>query len=394
MVRPRDHRHRTSVAARQRHAGDAAHLRVGDDPPQRPVRPQVPDIAPECPVHFLGSRAAGIGVGIVPDHVVRGVDRRVLEASEVRGELGHGRVDRQRGGRVPPQPLLDRVHPAVGTYRHHLIQACERQAEVLALLHGLDRDLDLVAEGIPPHRHGELVGLHVERVIGGVERERHRVLAAVGLALLEFGRRGAEVVARIARVLQIAHAAGRKRAVRRTHQAGQPLLREPVAVEGMRQRLAAAQVDERIAGVHAVRVHRDRLGDAAHGGERRVRACRHVDDRVVGLAEVVGLQGDEAGVAFVLGDLVGIRRVDDVELAASQAVGAAHDVAGHHELDLVEIGQALAGDAIGAAPVVGIPLGDEAVAVARRVAHEAEGAQPDGGGGVAGGRVGALGPLR
>src|ERR1700712_112086 len=146
---------------------DAVDVLAGGDGRIRPGEPEVPDLRPELLVDRFGGCLADRRIAVGLDGVQRLVDDRVLEAAEVQRR----RPDRGRRHALPPQPLLVRVGATVVAPALGLERAGEGEADVLALLDRRDRGLDLVAEGVVPHRDHQLVRLHVERVVRGVEGE-------------------------------------------------------------------------------------------------------------------------------------------------------------------------------------------------------------------------------
>ena len=138
----------------------------------------------------------------------------------------------------------------------------------------------------------------------------------------------------------------------------------PLAVDGVGQRPAAVDVEQRAGGVRALGVDLRTLGHVEHGST----PCRRSGSSDV-TSNVVVLEE--------LADRVGVGGVHGVELARPQRVRAAVDVDGHDGLDGVEVRQVLTGDAVRAPPVVLVAHGPERVAVAGRVGLEHERAEPD-----------------
>ncbi len=165
-------------------------------------------------------RTVGVGTLTLDDQVL--VDHGVLEPAEVQRQRAH----RRGGTREPPEELHVRVGATVVAPALGLERTDEGEADVLALLDRGDRHLDLAAEGIVPHAGDQLVGLDVERVVGGVERELDRVGPGVGLALLELRLGSVDVELRVAAVLEVAERTRRERTVRRDGQPGAALVGE------------------------------------------------------------------------------------------------------------------------------------------------------------------------
>ena len=101
-------------------------------------------------------------------------------------------------------------------------------------------------------------------------------------------------------------------------------------------------MDQGTRRVQVARVHRQAV-DPSDRSQDCVLTLTGVEQDVARLAEVVRLEEHELVVALELCDLVCVRGVDDVELAGLETVGAALDVDGDDELDLVEVREALVG---------------------------------------------------
>ncbi len=141
----------------------------------------------------------------------------------------------------------------------------------------------------------------------------------VGLALLPLGGRRVEIVGGIAGVLEIPDRSRWVGPVGRGQQSGTSLVGHPLIVGRVSQRLTTAQVQQRARTVEPERIHIEAV-EAPDRGQQRVLSGGGVEQDVVGGPEVVGLQELEVLVALVLCDLVGVRGVDDVELAGLQTV--------------------------------------------------------------------------